>query len=94
LGGTEKDLAQPNGIINCKPHHGGRLSSSVANRAQSALRHCIAWRELTDRGLDGSTIRHRLSALATLFDYGLTAGASKCAAWVGMRRAPVGREVQ
>jgi site-specific recombinase XerD len=32
--------------------------------------HCIAWRdELVQRGLGGSTIRHRLSALAALFEY-------------------------
>ncbi len=32
--------------------------------------HCIVWRdELTGRGLGGSTIRHRLSALAALFEY-------------------------
>jgi integrase/recombinase XerD len=32
--------------------------------------HCIAWRdELVRRGLGGSTIRHRLSALAALFEY-------------------------
>jgi site-specific recombinase XerC len=32
--------------------------------------HIIAWRdELTRRGLGGSTIRHRLASLASLFDY-------------------------
>jgi site-specific recombinase XerD len=32
--------------------------------------HIIAWRdELTGRGLGGSTIRHRLAALASLFEY-------------------------
>jgi integrase/recombinase XerD len=32
--------------------------------------HCIAWRdELVRRELGGSTIRHRLSALAALFEY-------------------------
>jgi site-specific recombinase XerD len=32
--------------------------------------HIIAWRDLlTARGLDGSTVRHRLAALASLFEY-------------------------
>jgi integrase/recombinase XerD len=32
--------------------------------------HIIAWRDqLTGRGLDGSTIRHRLASLASLFEY-------------------------
>jgi integrase/recombinase XerD len=32
--------------------------------------HIIAWRdELARRGLGGSTIRHRLASLASLFDY-------------------------
>jgi integrase/recombinase XerD len=32
--------------------------------------HVIAWRDdLTQRGLNGTTIRHRLSALSSLFDY-------------------------
>jgi site-specific recombinase XerC len=32
--------------------------------------HFISWRdELAGRGLSATTIRHRLSALASLFDY-------------------------
>src|SRR5271169_3148592 len=32
--------------------------------------HIIAWRDqLTGRGLGGSTIRHRLASLASLFEY-------------------------
>src|SRR5580704_8816599 len=35
-----------------------------------ARAHIVAWRdELAHRGLGGSTIRHRLAALASLFDY-------------------------
>jgi integrase/recombinase XerD len=35
--------------------------------------HVIAWRdELARRDLDGSTIRHRLSALSSLFERGTT----------------------
>src|SRR3954471_7136626 len=35
--------------------------------------HVIAWRdELVRHGLGGSTIRHRLASLASLFEYGVT----------------------
>ncbi|MCP4287132.1 MAG: tyrosine-type recombinase/integrase [Gammaproteobacteria bacterium] len=38
--------------------------------ASLSLGHILAWRkDLEDRGLEGSTIRRKLSALSSLFDY-------------------------